>query len=204
MSVSPARSPIVSVNAISSGDRCIPLLAKRLALRAFMQTASQQFPNVRTVLTLSANMSATCEVIARGTKLYVFANCEVQAGVRMACRPVTVLEQSSDVEAVGRAVTDALRSFRTNVPFPDDYNKAANEALTDTGFKNWRSFSKGAQRLGVQSVGTEILVTPTVADARGGYADLNDKSIKVGIDPASVGRTVLDALHLCEFKSRLD
>lgn len=149
-------------------------------------------------------MSATCEVIGRGTKLYVFANCELQAGVRMACPPVTVLEQNSDVEAVGRAVTDALRSFRTNVPFPDDYNTAANEALKDTGFKNWRSFSKGAQRLGVRSMGTEILVTPTVADARGGYADLNDKSIKVRIDPASVGRTVLDALHLCEFKSRRD
>ena len=151
-------------------------------------------------------MSATCEVIGRGTKLYVFANCEVQGqpGVTLACPPVTVLEQNSDVEAVGRAVMDALRSFRTNVPFPDDYNKAANEALKDTGFKNWRSFSKGAQRLGVRSMGTEILVTPTVADARGGYADLDDKSIKVRIDPASVGRTVLDALHLCEFKNRLD
>jgi hypothetical protein len=53
-------------------------------------------------------------------------------------------------------------------------------------------------------MGTEILVTPTVADARGGYADLNDKSIKVRIDPASVGRTVLEALRLCEFKSRLE
>ena len=148
-------------------------------------------------------MSATCEVIGRGTKLYVFANCEVQAGARMACPPVTVLQEDSDVEAIGRAVTDALRSFRTNVPFPDDYNKAANEALKDTGFKNWRSFSKGAQRLDVRSMGTEILVTPTVADARGGYADLKDKSIKARIDPASVGRTVLDALHLCEFKSRL-
>jgi hypothetical protein len=148
-------------------------------------------------------MSATCEVIRRGTKLYVFANCELQAGAQMACPPVTVLEQNSDVEAVGRAVTDALRSFRTNVPFPDDYNKAANEALKDTGFKNWRSFSKGAQRLGVRSMGTEILVTPTVADARGGYGDLSDKSIKVRIDPASVGRAVLDALHLCEFKRRL-
>ena len=149
-------------------------------------------------------MSATCEVIGRGTKLYVFANCEVQAGVRMACRPVTVLEQSSDVEAVGRAVTDALRRFRTNVPFPDDFNKVANDVLKDTGFKNWRSFSKGAQRLDVQSMGTEILVTPTVADARGGYATLDAKSIKVRVDAASVGRTVLDALHLCEFKSRLD
>ena len=149
-------------------------------------------------------MSATCEVIARGGKLYVFSNCELDAGVRMACLPVTVLEQDSGVEAVGRAVTDALRSFRTNVPFPDDFNKAANDVLKDTGFKNWRSFSKGAQRLDVQSMGTEILVTPTVADARGGYASLDAKSIKVRVDPASVGRTVLDALHLCEFKSRLD
>ena len=149
-------------------------------------------------------MSATCEVIGRGTKLYVFANCELQAGVRMACPPVTVLEQNSDVEAVGRAVTDALRRFRTNVPFPDDFNKVANDVLKDTGFKNWRSFSKGAQRLDVQSMGTEILVTPTVADARGGYATLDAKSIKVRVDAASVGRTILDALHLCEFKSRLD
>ena len=148
-------------------------------------------------------MSATCEVIGRGAKLYVFANCELQAGVQMACPPVTVLEQNSDVDAVGRAVTDALRSFRTNVPIPDDYDKAANEALKDTGFKNWRSFSKGAQRLGVRSMGTEIVVTPTVADARGGYGDLDEKSIKVRMDPSSVGRTVLDALQLCEFKSRL-
>lgn len=150
------------------------------------------------------DMSATCEVIGRGTKLYVFANCELQAGVRMSCPPVIVLEQNSGVEAIGRAVTDALRSFRANVPFPDDYDKAANEVLKDTGFKNWRSFSKDAQRLGVQSTGTEILVTPTVADARGGYGDLNEKSIKVRNDPASIGTAVLDALHLCEFKSRLD
>jgi hypothetical protein len=149
------------------------------------------------------NMSATCEVIGRGTKLYVFANCELQAGARMTCQPVTVLEQNDDVEAIGRAVTDALRSFRTSVPFPDDFDKAANDALEGTGFKNWRVFSKGAQRLGVRSMGTEILVTPTVADARGGYGDLDDKSITVGIDPASIGRTVLDALRLCEFKSRL-
>ena len=158
---------------------------------------------MRIVLRYPVDMSATCEVIARGTKLYVFANCELQAGVRMACPPVTVLEQNSDVEAIGRAVTGALRSFRANVPFPDDYDKTAKEALKDTGFKNWRSFSKGAQRLDVTSMGTEILVTPTVADTRGGYADLDNKSIKVRIDPASIGRTVLDALHLCEFKNRL-
>ena len=148
-------------------------------------------------------MDATCEVVGRGTKLYVFANCEVEAGVRLACPPVTVLEQNSDVEAIGRAVTEALRSFRTNVPFPDDYEKAAKEALADTGFKNWRSFSKGAQRLDVSSTRTGILVTPTVADARGGYADLAAKAITVPLDPASVGRAVLDAFHLCEFKSRL-
>jgi hypothetical protein len=55
----------------------------------------------------------------------------------------------------------------------------------------------------VQSIGTEIVVTPTVADARGGYGDLEEKSIKVRIDPASVGRTIFDALHLFEVKSRL-
>ena len=96
-----------------------------------------------------SNMRATCEVIARGEKLYVFPNCEPQAGVRMACPPVRVLEQNGDVDVIGRAVMDALQMFRTDVPFPDDYEKAANEVLKDTGFKNWRSFSKGAQRLGV-------------------------------------------------------
>jgi hypothetical protein len=142
--------------------------------------------------------------MGRAGKLYVFSNGEVEAGVRLACPPVTVLEPNSDVEAVGRAVMDALRSFRTNVPFPDDLNKAANDLLKDTGFKNWRSFSKGAQRLDVASKGAEILVTPTVADARGGYASLDAKSIKARVDAASVGRAVLDALQLCEFKSRID
>ena len=122
----------------------------------------------------------------------------------MACAPVTVLEQNSDADALGRAVMDALQMFRTNVPFPDDYNKAANDVLKDTGFKNWRAFSKGAQRLGVRSVGAEVLVTPAVADARGGYADLKDKSIKVRADPATIGGTVVDALKMCEFRARLD
>jgi hypothetical protein len=122
----------------------------------------------------------------------------------MACSPVKVLEQSSDVDAIGRAVMDALQMFRTNVPFPDDYNKAANEVLKDTGFKNWRSFSKGAQRLGVRSVGAEVLVTPTAADARGGYADLADKAIKVRVDPATIGSAVVDSLKMCEFRTRLD
>ena len=149
-------------------------------------------------------MSATCEVIARGDRLYVFPNCELQAGVRMACAPVTMLEQNSGVEAIGRAVMDALQKFRTNVPFPEDYNKAANDVLKDTGFKNWRAFSKGAQRLGVRSAGAEIVVTPTVADARGGYADLEAKSIKVRPDPATVGSAVVDSLGMCEFKARLD
>ena len=149
-------------------------------------------------------MSATCEVIARGEKLYVFPNCELQPGARMACSPVRVLEQNSDVDVIGRAVMDALQMFRTNVPFPDDYEKAANEVLKDTGFKNWRSFSKGARRLGVRSVGAEILVTPTVADARGGYADLADKSIKVRVEPTTIGRTVVDSLKMCEFRTRLD
>ena len=148
-------------------------------------------------------MSATCEVIARGEKLYVFPNCEVQAGARMTCAPVKVLEQNRDAEVIGRAVMDALQMFRTNVPFPDDYEKAASEALDGTGFKNWRSFSKGAQRLGVRSVGVEILVTPTVADARGGYGDLEDKSIKVRSDPAAIGRAVVDSLAACEFRARL-
>jgi hypothetical protein len=149
-------------------------------------------------------MSATCEVIARGAKLYVFPNCELQAGVRMACPPVKVLERNSEVEVIGRAVMDALQLFHTNVPFPDDYEKAANEALKDTGFKNWRSFSKGAQRLGVRSVGAEILVTPTVADARGGYADLEDTSIKVRADPTTIGSAVVDSLGKCKFRTRLD
>ncbi len=81
------------------------------------------------VYSSSRYMSATCDVIARGAKLYVFPNCELQAGVRMACAPVTVLEQNSDVDVTGRAVMDALQIFRTHVPFPDDYEKAANEVL---------------------------------------------------------------------------
>src|SRR5688572_16222038 len=148
-------------------------------------------------------MSATCDVIARGAKLYVFPNCELQPGVQMACVPVTVLERDGDVDGIGRAVLDALQMFRTNVPFPDDYAQAANEVLKDTGFKNWRSFPKGAQRLGVRSVGAEILVTPTVADARGGYADLEDKSMKVRADPAAIGSAVVDSLGKCEFRARL-
>ena len=148
-------------------------------------------------------MSATCEVIARGGKLYVFPNCELQAGVRMACLPVTLLEQNGDVDGIGRAVMDALQMFQTNVPFPDDYERAANDVLKDTGFKNWRSFSKNARRLGVRSVGAEILVTPTVADARGGYGDLEDKSIMVRADPATIGSAVVDALDKCEFRTRL-
>ena len=148
-------------------------------------------------------MSARCEVIARGGKLYVFPNCELQAGVRMACAPVTMLEQDSEVGVIGRAVMDALQRFRTNVPIPDDFNKAANDVLKDTGFKNWRAFSKGAQRLGVTSAGAEILVTPTVADARGGYADLADKSMKVRADPTTIGSQVVDSLRMCEFKARL-
>ena len=135
--------------------------------------------------------------------LYVFPNCELQAGVRMACLPVTMLEQNGDVDGIGRAVMDALQRFHPNVPFPDDYEQAANEVLKDTGFKNWRSFSKGARRLGVSSVGAEILVTPTVGDARGGYADLEDKSIKVGADPTAIGSAVVDALGKCEFRARL-
>jgi hypothetical protein len=115
-----------------------------------------------------------------------------------------MLEQDSEVGVIGRAVMDALQRFRTNVPIPDDFNKAANDVLKDTGFKNWRAFSKGAQRLGVTSAGAEILVTPTVADARGGYGELEDKSIKVRIDPAAIGGAVVDALKLCEFKTRLD
>jgi hypothetical protein len=122
----------------------------------------------------------------------------------MACPPVKILEQNSNVDVIGRAVMDALQLFRTNVSFPDDYEKAANEVLKDTGFKNWRSFSKGAQRLGVRSVGAEILVTPTVADARGGYADLEDKTIRVRADPTTIGSAVVDALAKCEFRARLD
>jgi hypothetical protein len=122
----------------------------------------------------------------------------------MACPPVTVLEQNSGADVIGRAVMDALQMFRTNAPFPDDYELAANEALEGTGFKNWRSFSKGAQRLGVRSVGAEIVVTPTVADARGGYADLEHKSIKVCADPATIGSAVVDSLGKCEFRKRLD
>ena len=57
------------------------------------------------------DMSATCEVIARGAKLYVFPNCELQAGVRMTCPPIRVLEQNSDVDVIGRAVMDALQMF---------------------------------------------------------------------------------------------
>ena len=148
-------------------------------------------------------MSATCEVIARGGKLYVFPNCEVQAGAWMTCPPVTVLEQNAGVDAIGGAVMDALQRFRTNVPLPDDYELAANQALEGTGFKSWRSFSKGAQRLGVRSVGAEILVTPTVADSRGGYGDLEDKAITVRADPAAIGSAVVDALGKCEFRTRL-
>ena len=121
----------------------------------------------------------------------------------MACLPVTVLERDGDADGIGRAVLDALQMFRTNVPFPEDYERAANEVLKDTGFKNWRSFSKGAQRLGVRSEGAEIVVTPTVADARGGYGDLEDKSIKVRADPATIGSAVVDSLGKCEFRTRL-
>jgi hypothetical protein len=114
-----------------------------------------------------------------------------------------MLALESDPDMIGRAVMDALEMFRADVPFPDDYEKAANEVLKDTGFKTWRSFSKDAQRVDVRSVGAEVVVTPTVADTRGGYADLAEKSVKVRVDATMIGRAVIDSLQLCERKTRL-
>ena len=144
-----------------------------------------------------------CEVFVKDNTIYVFPNRELQPGARLVCQMVAKLDRAGSPDILGRAVLEALAAYRTDVPFPDDFQAASIAALAGTGFKNWKAFSKQAYRLGVSTDGARVTVTPTVGDGRQNFADLPDKAITRPPNPDDVGKAILEALSLCEWKSRI-
>jgi len=57
--------------------------------------------------------------------------------------------------------------------------------------------------LGIETVGSSIVVTPTATDGRGGYADIDAMAVTSTSDPRQIGEAVRNALQRCETKSKL-
>ncbi|HYR82920.1 MAG TPA: hypothetical protein VE422_02460 [Terriglobia bacterium] len=143
-----------------------------------------------------------CEVFLKDATVYVFPNLEPQPGVRLASQPIARLPLESPPEVIGEAVLQALSLFRRDVPFPENFEAASVAALNGTGFKNWKTFTRDARRLGVSSDGDKVKITPTVSDGRN-FADLPEKAVTCSSIPDEVGRGVLEGFSRCERKARV-
>ena len=150
-------------------------------------------------------MERHCEVIVRADAILVFGNAETQPGVRITGQPVTKLPANVDAENLGRALLATLDAYRVGVEHPtrEQWEAWERDNLRGTGFGSWRKLSKGALRLGIRTEGSSVVVTPTVTDGRGGYADIVAMAITSTSEPRQIGEAVRNALQRCETKSKL-
>ena len=63
-------------------------------------------------------MVKCCELIEREGMIVVLANLGTEPGVHLASKPVTKLSQPVQADHLGRAVLDALDSYRSGAEHP--------------------------------------------------------------------------------------
>lgn len=139
----------------------------------------------------------TCDVYVREDTVYIITIALTQRGSDILTDRVAVLDLRGNPPTLGEAVVDALKHYEDGVPDLANWRDSAVPMLRATGYKSLRAFQTGARYIRVIENSGEVRIAPTVA-MRGDFYGLPPEDVAmVSLDPAQIGRAILDRLALC-------
>ena len=130
--------------------------------------------------------------------LFAHASCQTTDGVWILGEPCKRFDTATSAE-LGTGILEVLEGSLTGVPHPTRWQGLFSPVLELAGVKSWKTFSEGAQCVGMKLDGNVLSLTPTEHEGhRYGFVPKEDATVEVEVgDVSEIGRAILKALELC-------
>jgi hypothetical protein len=154
-------------------------------------------------LGLMRGRSAGAHVYRIHGRFVVHCNSRTVAGIGIADEPFITLEADTGTSEIGRAIREALRCSKVDVPEPSDWKDLLRPLLKAAGVRSHREFQRNASYCVVVQQGGLIHFTPTrnggtKGDGQGfHFLQGLQSEVSEDVDDEAIGRAVLDALDKC-------
>jgi hypothetical protein len=133
---------------------------------------------------------------------YIHADSTTEVGIWMATPPYIKLDSDASLEAVGRAVLDALAASQQGVPHPpfNELDDKFDPKLKLAGVKTWATFAKRTLCVGITSDSQWLTVEPWEnKGAKDGFVQMHGLEMRIPArsPPAQIGAAIEKAFTLC-------
>lgn len=136
-----------------------------------------------------------CCVFVRPDGGWIFPQND-RAGLGVMVAPVEKVEPNANEQTLGTAILRALaRSRREQAPHGEPFTGST--AAEEAGFKNHADLERGSAYLGVHRVADKVILSAWAASKGGGYESVPGAECSCPVDPAAIGRGVLQLLPRC-------
>ncbi|MEL6289658.1 MAG: hypothetical protein AAFQ35_12880 [Pseudomonadota bacterium] len=106
----------------------------------------------------------TASLYKRGSRLIVCANASVTDGYIIDHEPFVMMEEPVPPSDLGKALSEALNQFRTDVPPPPSADEFLSYFAALAGVDSYRDFMSGATHLTIERTGGMLSFIPMEND----------------------------------------
>lgn len=147
------------------------------------------------LLWMSPMNPQTASVYKRENRIIVCANAEVTDGYIIDHEPFVMMEEPVPAVDLGRAITEALDRFRTNVPAPKSTDEFLSYFAALAGVDSYQTFMKGARHLTIEREAGMLSFMPMENDGEG-FDSIEDETAVLAASAAheEIGRRAIQGL----------
>jgi len=139
-------------------------------------------------------------VYKRKGAYYVHSDSQTTDGVWIAVRPFLRISVEEGAAALVSAMKDALRSSRTNIEHPTNWDSIEYPIPELAGVKSWATFMRNACCLSVKADGGKLLLIPNRnMGPKEGFKALPEKTLDMPLDcpEGQLVKALEEAFALC-------
>jgi hypothetical protein len=146
---------------------------------------------------MGEGLRRTCRVYLRKNDTLVSSAAMTTHGFEIDDVPIFRLDADQPDAAIGKAVLQALNSYRWNVSPPGPEGRHPDPVLEFAEVKSWRQLEKGSRNIFIREKDGSITAIPTRRPPEGGYDHLNELAVHCRAIPEEIGAAVRQAALLC-------
>lgn len=142
-------------------------------------------------------MMSSCNVFVRSADTLIVASARTKPGFEIDAAPVFKLAANEAPVAIGKAVLEALNSYRVNVNPPPSNAAASSPLLQIAGAKGWSQLERVSRNILVVLEAGQVSAIPTRHDPEGGFTHMRELAISCKPIDEEIGIAIARAALLC-------
>lgn len=139
-------------------------------------------------------MRQSCNVFVSKNQVIVATVAMTTHGFEIDSEPVYRLLADVSNSDLGKAVLNALRSYRKDVSPPGpDTSAQESPVLRLAGFRRWSQLERISRNVFVEQQNDRLKAIPTTRPHEGGFVHQNALAVECGLTPEEIGKAVREA-----------